>query len=589
MAKKSAADQLKMYKQRLESSKRWRKDEGYDEVWRRLTDLYKGHQYEDYRDEDRLLVNIAFSTINIIAPNISVNFPKIAVNAVKPENAPNAVIAEAVVNYWWKHRDIRTEFRRAVKDSLICGHGWIKSGYRFVEEEVVGQDTEVSDPVEGGEMTSTTVILEDSPFAERVSPMDVFVDPDATSMRDIKWIAQRIRRPIRDVKNDKRYAKVARDEVQVMAVSRYADDPSRKKINDKNEGYAEIFEFYDVAHKSMSVFCEGAENFLVKPTAMPYSFGQPFVMLRNYDVPDHFYPIGDLESIEPLQKELNETRTQMMNHRKKYSRKYLYKESAFDGMGRAALESDDDNVMVPVISDDALSGVVSNFPALINPPDFYDQTATIIGDIDRVSGVSEIQRGGTTEIRRTATESALVQDASNARTADKLAMVEQAISEVGRRMVALARQYMTGEQVARITGKDGEPVWVQFDRDYLEGDFDFEVVAGSTQPHNESFRRQMALQMVDAMAPFAGAGIIDMGKLAAYVLQQGFGVKNPDEFLMQQQPPMGPEMASAGSGAPPMPVEQPPVPAEQPMGPLTGDPAMLQAMLGQQGQMPPMA
>jgi hypothetical protein len=186
MAKKSAADQLKAYKQRLEASKRWRKDEGYDEVWRRLTDLYKGHQYEDYRDEDRLLVNIAFSTINIIAPNISVNFPKIAVNAVKPENAPNAVIAEAVVNYWWKHRDIRTEFRRAVKDSLICGHGWIKSGYRFVEEEVVGQDTEVSDPVEGGEMTSTTVILEDSPFAERVSPMDVFVDPDATSMRDIK-------------------------------------------------------------------------------------------------------------------------------------------------------------------------------------------------------------------------------------------------------------------------------------------------------------------------------------------------------------------------------------------------------------------
>jgi hypothetical protein len=337
----------------------------------------------------------------------------------------------------------------------------------------------------------------------------------------------------------------------------------------------------------MSVFCEGAENFLVKPIPMPYSFGQPFVMLRNYDVPDHFYPIGDLESIEPLQKELNETRTQMMNHRKKYSRKYLYKESAFDNMGRQALESDDDNVMVPVISDEALSGVVANFPAVINPPDFYDQTSTIIADIDRVSGVSEIQRGGTSEIRRTATESALVQDASNARTADKLAMVEQAISEVGRRMVALAQQYMSGEQVARITGKDGEPVWVQFDRDYLEGDFDFEVVAGSTQPNNESFRRQMALQMVDAMAPFAGAGIIDMGKLAAYVLQQGFGVKNPDEFIMQQQPPMAPEIG--GASAPPMPPEPPPVPAEQGAGPLTGDPAMLQAMLAQQGQMPPMA
>lgn len=586
MAKKSAADQLKTYKQRLEASKRWRKDEGYDATWRRMTDMYKGHQYEDFRDEDRLLVNIAFSTINIIAPNISVNFPKITVNATNPENAANAVIAEAVVNYWWRYKDIRTEFRRAVKDSLTCGHGWIKSGYRFVEEEQISEG-EASDDVEGNEITPVTVVLEDSPFAERVSPMDVFVDPDATSMRDIKWIAQRIRRPLADVKNDKRYSKAARDQIQTMAVSRYADDPSRKKINDKNEGYAEIWEYYDVATKTMCVFSETADQFLVKPTAMPYSFGQPFVMLRNYDVPDHFYPIGDLESIEPLQKELNETRSQMMNHRKKYSRKYLYKESAFDNLGRTALESDEDNVMVPVISDEALSGVVANFPALINPPDFYDQTATIIQDIDRVSGVSEIQRGGTTEIRRTATESSLVQDASNARTADKLAMVEQAISEVGRRMVALARQFMTGEQVARVIGKDGEPIWIQFDRDYLEGDFDFEVAAGSTQPHNESFRRQMALQMVDAMAPFAGAGIIDMSKLAAYVLQMGFGVKNPDEFLAKPEAPAGPEMGGMPpAGAPPVPAGPEQMPPQQGGAglPLNGDPAQLAALL--QGQQP---
>ena len=582
MAKKSAHDSLKHYKQRLEASKRWRKDDGYDATWRRMTDMYKGLQYEDFRTEDRLSINIAFATINIIAPNISVNYPKISVNATNPANAANAVIAEAVVNYWWRYKDIRTEFRRAVKDSLTCGHGWVKVGYRFVEEEQVNEG-ESLDPIDGNEITPITVVVEDSPFAERVSPMDVFVDPDATSMHDIKWIAQRIRRPLTDVKNDKRYSKVARDQIETMAVSRYSDDPSKKKIYDKTEGYAEIWEYYDISTKTMSVFSETSDQFLIKPTPMPYSFGQPFVMLRNYDVPDHFYPIGDLESIEPLQRELNETRTQMMNHRKKYSRKYLYKESAFDNLGRTALESDEDNVMVPVISDEALSSIVAAFPAVINPSDFYDQTQMIIGDIDRVSGVSEIQRGGTSEIRRTATESSLVQDASNARTADKLAMIEQAISECGRRMVSLARQFMTGEQVARVIGKDGEPVWIQYDRDYLEGDFDFEVVAGSTQPHNESFRRQMALQMVDAMAPFAGAGIIDMPKLAAYVLQQGFGVKNPDEFIAQPQAPMG-----APEGQPPVPASPEQMPPQGGVGPMQGmDPAQLAAML--QGQQPPQA
>jgi hypothetical protein len=289
--------------------------------------------------------------------------------------------------------------------------------------------------------------------------------------------------------------------------------------------------------------------------------------------------MGDLESIEPLQRELNETRTQMMNHRKKFARKYLYKESAFDQLGRTALESDEDNVMVPVISDEGLAAVVSAFPAVINPPEFYNQSTLIIGDIDRISGVTEFQRGGVSEIRRTATESSLMQDAANARTSDKLAVIEQGIAEIGRRMVLLAQQYMIGEQVARVTSKDGEPMWVTFDRDYLSGDFDFEVAAGSTQPNNESFRRQMALQMVDAMAPFAGAGIVDMGKLASYVLQMGFGVKNPDEFINQAPPQQG----MPPQGGPPQ-GGQPPVPAEDGNAPMSPE---IMAMLQQQSQQQP--
>ena len=581
MAKKSSADHLRHAKMRLEASKKWRKQDGYDGLWKRMNDLYRGKHFDDYKNEDQMLVNIAFSTVNVISPSISVNYPKITVNATSADFAPQAVIAEAVVNYWWRHKDIRTEFRRAVKDMLAFGDGWIKVGYRFVEEEVEGE-SEISEANLNGIGHPTTIVREDSPFAERVSVNDVFVDPDATSMKDIKWIAQRIRRPIADVRNDKRYAKAARLDVTPMAVSRYADDPSRRKVYDKNEGYAEIWEYYDISSNSMSVFCEGSDMFLVKPMKMPYSFGQPFVMLRNYDVPDHFYPIGDLESIEPLQLELNETRSQMMNHRKKFSRKYLYKESAFDQLGRSALESDDDNVMVPVSSDEPIGNVVTAFPAVINPPEFYNQSNMIIGDIDRISGVSEFQRGAVSEIRRTATESSLMQDAANARTSDKLAVVEQAIAEVGRRMLQLAQQFMQGEQVARVMGRDGEPLWVNFDRDYLQGDFDFEVAAGSTQPHNESFKRQMALQLVDAMAPFAGAGIIDMSKLAAHVLQFGFGVKNPDEFLAQPQQQAGatpPVPATAGAGAPMG------APAPAPEGQM---PPELMAML-EQGQQTPLA
>jgi len=128
---------------------------------------------------------------------------------------------------------------------------------------------------------------------------------------------------------------------------------------------------------------------------------------------------------------------------------------------------------------------------------------------------------------------------------------------------------MTGEQAVRVVGTEAEPVWLEFDRDYIQGEFDFIVQGGSTQPVNESFRRQMALQVVDAMAPFAGAGIIDMPKLAAYVLQYGFGIRGAGSFI--NPIPMAPAVPSPELPSAPI-AEEPP--AEPESMPPTGGMAM---------------
>lgn len=567
MARKSNSEIITSYRNKIEQTKRWRREERCDDLWSRMIDMYRGKHFKTETQEDRLLVNIAFATINVISPSVSVNYPKITVNARKYEDAPRAVVTEAVVNYWWRHYECQKEFRTAVKDMLIIGHGFLKTGYRFVEKD--GSDYEASDELASAAPESITesdfIITEDRPFVERISPFDVFVDADATSMQDMRWIAQRVRRPLKDVKKDKRYNSAARNEAAPSHYSKWGIDDWRgsvrpRRSENEDDAYVEIWEYYDIETGKMSVFCDGGDKFLVNPTTIPFSFGHPFVMLRNYEVPEHFYPMGELEAIEPLQMELNQTRTQMMNHRKRFSRKWLYKESAFDADGRAALESDEDNVMVPVISEEALGGVITPMPAVISPPEFYNQSNLISGDIDRVSGISEYQRGGMPEIRRTATEAAISQDASNARSSDKLAIIERGIGECARRLVMLAQQYMTAEGAVRVAGKDAQPIWVNFDRDYIQGDFDFEVEGGSTQPVNESFRRQMALQVVDAMAPFASAGIIDMPKLATYVLQYGFGIKSAASFVTAAPPPMPPEMAEAPQGALPqgMPPQGPP-------------------------------
>jgi hypothetical protein len=604
MARQSNADRLSSYRKRVDYARNWRKNENYDNLWQRMINLYRGRQYRGQAVGDRLLVNIAFSTINTLAPSVAIGRPKINVNPRRPEDGDKAVVTESIINYWWQHYECQPQFQLAVKDYLILGHGWVKTGYRFVEEEKTKdiQDSadEAADPNKpADDVESEFIIREDRPFLERVDPFDMFVDPDATSMDNARWIAQRTRRPIKDIKNDQRYDYSARKDVGPSSYQRYGDintTPNFYTTNSYGEedAYADIFEYYDIDTGEMSVFSDSGDKFLIKPVKMPYVFGHPFFMLRNYDIPGFFYPMGELEAIEPLQLELNETRTQMMNHRKRYSRKWLALESAFDDFGRQMLASDDDNVIVPVKGSENLANVVVPMPALINPPEFYNQSTLIQNDIDRVSGVSEYQRGAIPETTRTAREASIIAEAGNARVSEKLVNIENAIARCAANLIMLAQQYLTGEQTVRIVGTEAAPVWLTFDRDYIAGEFDYSVEAGSTAPRNEAFRRDMALQVVSAMAPFAQAGLVNMGKLAEYVLGTGFGIKNASAFLTQPQAPEMPEgmspdqQALEGQGLPPgiAPDQMPPgMPPQLPPGLIAGAP--LQGPGGQVGA-PPM-
>ena len=598
MAKQSKSEKLKRYRNRLNHARRWREEEGYDDTWGRMLDLYKGKHFpEGLDDEDRIAINIAFSTINVIFPSISVNHPKIEVMANRPEDEDRAVITEAIINYWWRHYDFRTPFRRAAKDFLVIGHGWVKVGYRFVEKfeamdpeekrESIAEMTSQTDlyaadnpelaaslptdeEIEANVPDSKAVIVEDRPFLERISPFDMFVDPEATSLEDAKWIAQRIVRSLEEVKEDQRYRSSARRSVKADAAlsADWMSESQRKKM-DSDLDRITVWEFYDLQDETICVFTEGADDYLIEPREMPYAFGHPYEFIANYEVPDEFYPIGDLEMVEAPQQELNKTRSQMMNHRKKYGRKYLYRASALGPDGRQGLESNEDNIAIEVIDDNLpLQDILMPVPITPMSGDLYQYSQIIESDMDKVSGVNEYARGATPEVRRTATEAAMIQDASNARSADKLALIELGIGKIARKVLMLAQQYMTDKQVARVVGAEGQQFWFDYEVEDIEGEYDFSVEGGSTQPQNDTFRRQQAVAMMNSLSPLIGT-VIDPAQIAKHVLQFGFGIKSPGKFILPPMPagPMGPD-------GQPMPMDGPMGPPQGGMGPSRGEPGM---------------
>ena len=45
MARKTRAEQLTVINEKLDSSARWRDELGYDNLWRRMVDLYRGRHW----------------------------------------------------------------------------------------------------------------------------------------------------------------------------------------------------------------------------------------------------------------------------------------------------------------------------------------------------------------------------------------------------------------------------------------------------------------------------------------------------------------------------------------------------------------
>ena len=596
MAREKNHVRLGRYQAEIDRARDFRSQEGYDDLWNRMRDLYRGRHYASNANDGqtkRLVVNMAFATKNVIAPSVAVNNPRFTVMARRPEQAPHSVITQEILNYMWRTHKFQKQFRLAVDDMLIFGHGWIKVGYKFTKKPVeVDVDNDSDDTVEdesleapgvvdrtakNGQVETEQHISDNRPFMERISPFNMYVDPDAHNLDEARWIAQRVRRSVADVKVDPRYDAKARKAVKASAwknLSGDADDNPHDE-DTKSIPYVDVFEFYDIKTNRMCTFAahqemdEGQQRqFLISPKKIPYAFGHPFSMVRDYEIPDFFYPMGELEQIESLQHELNETRTAQMNHRRRNVRKYLIDDSRFDQRGKDALKSDVDNTIVPVLGSENPTTAIADMPQTGISADIYNMSEVIQGDIRQVAATTDFAQ---TEIRRTATESAIMQDQQNARATDKLSAIEGSIADIGARVIMLMQQFLTGKHVARIAGSQAVPIWIRYDKDYIKGEFDFEVEGGSTQPRNESFRRQSALQFMDIMAPLLGT-VVNPAEVARKVLND-FGIKDADRFLIEQEPPQQQaEMGALPAGAPPGPDAgpQPAVPADMgQMGPVS--------------------
>jgi hypothetical protein len=600
MPRLSQDDLLKKYQGNVAAAEEFMKAEGLANTWRETINMYRGLHHPKATDpsvEDRITINVTKALIDSMVPALTLNHPTVAVNGESEEHHDAATIVEHAVNYQFRKYNYRREFAKVQRDSLIMGIGFLKTGWRFVEEprekseaelsaqrdalmqagdQYVADGGDAADVPADNEMDFSPVemaVVADHPYAERVSPFDILLDPTARDLRGVRWVAQRILLPIEDVQENKNFSAKARKEISGGNTDDDLQKPTRSVFAKTAPNMVAIYEHYDLKTGYFCVFAEGGTSFLAKPKRVPYAYAGeydsdalgPFIPLPNYESPEYLYPQGEIEPIADLQRELNKLRSMAMNHRKKGAQKYLANTEAFSDLDAiTGLLSDDSNLVIPVVPEVDLGNALIAVPTSALHPDITAGSREAIDDIMMVSGANDYAMGVQSERRRTATESSIINDVAQSRSEAKRDAYETFVALAARKITMLNQQFAGDDEVFRVMDPSGLAGWGSYSAEMIQGEFDFSVEVGSAQPLNRAQRRRNALDLAQAMQPFIGLGVVDPVAIVVHLLRDGFDVKNPEKFIMSGGGALGAPPADGGQQLPQgQPLQQTPMESAQ--------------------------
>lgn len=530
-------------------------------------------------------INMTLPHISLMCTSIISRDPQMLVTPIGGQTddaEQNAIFAQAVLQYFWKRTDATDDVKSATEDMLKLGNGFVKVGWEYVgeeakvkPEELLAEGMDIVDEEgnsyldgsmfeEGDKVQYTYQRVElDDPFVEYVSPYDLFVPKDARRLDQARWVAQRLRLPIMELKE--RFGEDAPIQVDVAVASDALVSSYQNQTTDIPEviNYAIIYEFYDMVTREMCVFqIDGNEPLYTGP--IPYSHRySPFVHFRNYnDGGMQFWAFGDLENIAGIQLMLGEVTRAQIDDLKRSGNKYAIRKRNLTPEVKKQLESPiPDQVVVFDVPDTAdLQGVVVPLARQATPPDTYVMDDKLQVAMQQVLGINDFQAGGVGADRMSATAAAVVDGVATLRAQDKLAAVESAISGIGQRVLLLCQEFLDDDRAIRIAGAGGA-MWLNVSSSDIYGEFKVQVEGGSTRALNPATRAQRGIQTLQTVVPTLSQlgydptnavrmALRDMGYDPSFLMVGQQGEEMPEE-PMPEEAPMGGLPPELAAGLPP--------------------------------------
>lgn len=529
-----------------------------EEVWMRTIDYLKSKMVDPKKqeDEDQICVNIVHPHVRVVVPAVYSRNPDVLVRPMQEDAAIEVVrkranVMQKVLRYLIKEVDIKSTVKLCCLDAVLTGGGWAKSGYETQfydarerqEEEAatvvekllgaigLGKEEEEEDE---DEFLRSLKIIEEMPWSLRVSPFDM-IEPALTRTPDQRWwLAERIILPFYKVKDNPDYdTDTLKPSANANQLLRSMQGYSVNLPGGDEEEYSVLYELYDSDTHMVYTFADDHKKVLQeKPCEYTFLDGRfhPYRQLRFNEIPDEIYPTGDIEPAEAQIEELNEIRTQINRHRKRFNRKYLAKPGVLSEEGKAALKTNEDGVVIElegVAEDKPVSDCVAAINDAQLSQEVYSMRSDITSDLFLILGTNDYAASGA-EGSDSATEAAIRAGRSRLRVDERIDTVGDFVTGLIKDMAQIIQRFMDHDQIARIVGEKDAMFWRQIDVDEdIRDDLYYSIFPGSTTPTNKDVDLAKFEKFV---ATYKDDPYIDQVKLRLEHIRR-IELENPESYL----------------------------------------------------------
>jgi hypothetical protein len=250
---------------------------------------------------------------------------------------------------------------------------------------------------------------------------------------------------------------------------------------DKKSELLCVVEVWDQDANRVFHICEGEEGFCCDPFTPDWTSRRwyPFFGLAFNEIDGSFYPLSDVELIEPLVSEYNESRDDLVKDRKD-TRPFTVVRK-----GGSLTEADvrkirnregNDVILVEGVGSQPLAQDIQAVTLGQISPANYDTTPAR-GDIEQILGGGDASRG-TVFKAKTATEAEILSQGLRSRSSERQDTMEDLLSELGDSALQILLRKLTPQEVQEIAGP--QAVWPTLSAEDIFRQVTVSVRGGST-------------------------------------------------------------------------------------------------------------